>query len=82
LPAAPEINNWLEWVWRAWHRLSLDRPLYGGGMGPPIPGRIPWQSVAAWAAHHGQDAWVLDKAVVAMDTVFLEWSAERMKTNG
>lgn len=51
-------------------------------MGSPIPGRISWESVAAWAAHHGQDVGFLDKAVVAMDTVFLEWSAERMKTNG
>ena len=77
--AAPEISNWLEWVWRAWHRLSLDRPYYGGGMGPSIPGRISWQSVAAWAKHHGQDAGFLDKAVVAMDTVYLDWSVERMK---
>lgn len=79
LPPSPEINNWLEWIWRAWHRLSLDRPIYGGGMGAPIPGRIPWHAVAEWAAFHDQDVVLLDKAVVAMDTVWLEWNAERMK---
>ncbi len=79
-PVAPEISDWLIWVWRAWQRLTLDRPMHGGGLGAVMPGRIPWQSVRDWAEQHGQDLAFLDQAVVAMDTVFLEWSAERMKT--
>lgn len=67
------------WVWRAWHRLSLDRPVYGGGMGAMIQGRIPWQLVMAYADRHNHDAVFLDQAVVQMDSAFLAWSAERMK---
>lgn len=78
-PVSPEISSWLEWVWRAWQRLTLDRPLYGGGMGPAIPGRIPWQTVRDWAVHHGQDALFLDKAVIAMDGVYLEWTLAQLK---
>jgi hypothetical protein len=73
---APPIDPTLEWIWRAWHRLSDDRPHFGGGMGPPIPGRIPWSVVHLWAEHHELQKGemdMLDLCLGQMDVVYLEW---------
>lgn len=72
----------LQWIWRAWHRLTLDRPWWPGGMGPAVPGRIPWGLVQDWATGHALtfDATLfLDRCLIAMDTVFLEYWTERAK---
>lgn len=48
-------------------------------MGAVVPGRIPWRAVAEWADYHDQDAAFLDKAVQAMDDVYLAWCEARRK---
>lgn len=74
------VHEWLLWAWRAWHRLSFDRPVYIGGLGGALPGRISWRMVVDWAEYHDQDAEFLDAAVIEMDNVYLEWAAEKLKT--
>lgn len=72
----PVINPAFDWIWRAWHRLSDDRPRYGGGMGPSVPGRIPWTVVAQWCRHHDltrAEMLLLDACFAVMDVVYLEW---------
>ncbi len=76
----PTIDPELTWVWRAWMRLQFDRPYYGGGMGPVMPGRIPFTSVAEWARVEGLSrdrAAFMDHCIMAMDTEFLAWHRER-----
>jgi hypothetical protein len=74
------------WVWRAWHRLHPDRPQYGGGFGPAVPGDIPWWQLAAWAEHHGMTSGefaILDLSVRAMDRVYRAWwVTHQKKTDG
>lgn len=75
LPPAPHVPMWLAWVWRAWHRLAADRQWVAGGMGPPVPGRIPWSVVQMWVVAHGMnrdEATFLDRCLGKMDEVFLE----------
>jgi hypothetical protein len=69
------VPDWLEWVWRAWTRLNADRPYYGGGMGPMVPGRIPWRTVDEWARRHGLDMAFLDRCLFEMDSELLAWHA-------
>jgi hypothetical protein len=68
-------RQWL-WIWRAWHRLCDDRPHYAGGMGPPIPGNIPWSIVRLWASEHkmseGEFA-MLDTCIQRMDSAYRDW---------
>lgn len=69
-------------MWRAWHRLHLDRPHYGGGMGSTVPGRISWRDVREWADYHDMTADefdFLDHCIRAMDGDYLEWSAARAR---
>lgn len=76
LPPAPFIEPYLLWIWRAWHRLSHDRPLHGGGMGPAVPGPIPWRVVRAWAEVYDltRDRFLmLDRMIQAMDAEYLSW---------
>lgn len=76
------IPDHLAWIWRAWHRLHLDRPWWGGGMGPVVPGRIPWATVRDWAAFHdlsGDDMLLLDTCIRALDGEFLAHHAKRVK---
>jgi hypothetical protein len=80
LPPAPFIEPAFHWIWRAWHRLHPDRPYYGGGMGPMVPGAIPWGLVRTWAEHHHLtrgEYLMLDRVVQAMDSEYLTWWAER-----
>lgn len=73
------------WVWRAWNRLTADRPWIGGGMGSPSPGNIPWSIVTAWAGVHDYDedeTDMLDLLIQEMDAEYLSWwreEAERRK---
>jgi len=81
VPSAELPESLLD-IWRAWWRLHADRPQWAGGMGPPIPGRIPFRDVWAWCEFHGlpgDDVALFDRCLRAMDTVYLEWHAERMK---
>jgi hypothetical protein len=76
------VPDWLLWVWRAWHRLNLDRPMRGGGFGPMMPGRIPWTTVRDWCEFHDYSAdemAFLDHCLREMDSVFLEWHAAQLK---
>jgi hypothetical protein len=82
---APPVDPTLEWIWRAWHRLSDDRPRFGGGMGPPVPGRIPWLTVRLWCRHHDLtkgEMDMLDVCFAAMDAVYIDWwSAAQKEAN-
>lgn len=79
---APTIDPSLEWIWRAWQRLHPDRPHYGGGMGPSVPGRIPWSTVRLWCKHHGLrkgEMNMLDLCFGALDGQYLEWWQSKQK---
>lgn len=72
----PVLDPTLLWIWRAWHRLTDDRPYHGGGMGPAVPGRIPWSLVHLWAQHHQLERGamaMLDACFAELDTVYLTW---------
>lgn len=76
LPEVPEVDASLDWIWRAWHRLSDDRPQWGGGMGPSVPGRIPWITLHTWSQHHDlsrAEMAMLDLCIGEMDAVYLTW---------
>ena len=80
-PPTPEVEEWVMWVWSAWQRLSQDRPWRGGGMGPMIPGQIPWQSVRDWCHHRGRsadDVDFADQCIQAMDGVYINWYIEKL----
>jgi hypothetical protein len=83
LPPAPNVQPRFRWIWRAWHRLSLDRPYYGGGMGPPVPGNIPWWMIRLWAQDHhmtrGQML-MLDVCIRKMDETYRMWMRDKMET--
>ena len=71
-----DVPDWLEWVWRAWHRLSADRPWRGGGFGPSLPGAIPWGMIRDWCDHHGygpDELAFMDGCFREMDAVHREW---------
>lgn len=73
LPEAPEIPEiWLP-AWQAWERLNEDRPYRGGGMGAPVPGRIPWRDINDWCARKGGDPDEYDVIFREMDRVFIDW---------
>ena len=79
----PDLDPAWRWVWRAWHRLDGERPWRAGGMGPPLPGRIPWTAVARWAEVHRlseDDAEMLDGLLGEMDAEFLAWHREQRAT--
>lgn len=76
-----DVPGWLMAPWRAWHRLTDDRPWLGGGMAAPIPGRIPWTAVARWAEVHGLDLEFLDHCIAAMDGEFLDHHAKGRATS-
>ena len=73
LPPAPVVDEVWAWAWTEWHRLHLDRPYNGGGLGPPVPGRIPWRDVALWADRNCVDIAELDVVIFEMDTAYLEY---------
>jgi hypothetical protein len=71
----PPIDPEFDWIWKAWHRLSDDRPRWGGGMGPSVPGRIPWMTMRLWAEHYRLSAaemTLLDTGFMALDTAYIE----------
>lgn len=89
-PAAPELPDWLRWIWRAWSRLHHERPHVVGGFAAPlggmtirsVPGRIPWTAVRAWCRHHGHgadDMEMLEGCIAALDDVYLEWWGRQSK---
>lgn len=78
----PKVTEDIAWIWKAFHRLDLDRGWIGGGMAAPIPRRIPWQSIVDWAGYHGysrEDCEMLDVCISAMDTVYLAHHAKRQR---
>lgn len=78
----PDIPDHLLDVWRAWHRLDMDRPWYGGGMGPMIPGRIPWKNIADWCQFHGhshEQRELLDACFAEMDIAYISFHNEKAK---
>ena len=81
-PPAPELPEHLLWAWRAWHRLSQDRPWRGGGLGPPFPGGIAWRDVRAWCEFYdlpGGAVETLDKLIREMDAEFFAWHSARVR---
>jgi hypothetical protein len=83
-PPSPDLDDWLIWVWRAWHRLHDERPYTVTGFGAPMggmmiksaPGRITWSSIRNWCEHHhysGEDAMFLERCLAAMDDEYLLW---------
>jgi hypothetical protein len=79
----PVVDSTLDWIWRAWHRLSDDRPYHGGGMGPAVPGRIPWTVVLAWSRHHRLsrgEMTMLDIGFAAMDATYIDWWVKAQDT--
>ncbi len=81
----PKAAAEFEWIWRAWHRLSDDRPRFGGGMGPPVPGRIPWLTVWRWAEHNGLQKGelnMLDVCFAALDSIYLDWWSQSQPQDG
>lgn len=76
------VHPELAWIWRAWMRLTHDRPMHSAGMGGSYPGRIPWTVIATWCRRHSYsdgERDFMDVCFTAMDGVFLEWSAEQRK---
>jgi hypothetical protein len=74
----------LDWIWKAWQRLRHDRPFYGGGMGPPVPGRIPWTVVRAWGQYHRLrrgEFEMMDLCFAVLDGVYIEWYVAEQKKN-
>ena len=88
-PAVPvdPLPEW-QWIWRAWHRLSAERPHVTQGFSVPMggtviegrPGVIPWSAVQRWAEHHGltwAEMALLDRVLLAMDGVYVRhWAAQ------
>jgi hypothetical protein len=75
-PRAPTLPAWLAFVWRCFHRLKHDRPMLPRMEGEPVPGRIPWALVMAWADRHGltdAEAELLDFGVQVLDDAFGRW---------
>jgi hypothetical protein len=80
MPPAPFIEPEFLWIWRAWHRLHPDRPQHGGGLGPSVPGDIPWTVVRQWAEFYHLsrgEFHMLDRVLQAMDAEYREWWIER-----
>lgn len=79
LPPKAEIDPEYHWIWRCWRRLGADRPQYGGGLGPSVPGDIPWSLVRLWAEHHEMSRAqfnFLDHCIQAMDRTYRAWVVE------
>jgi hypothetical protein len=80
LPPAAEVLPEFQWIWRAWRRLSSDRPNHGGGFGPSVPGDIPWSLLLKWAEHHEMtkaEFYLLDRCCQAMDREYRAWTMEQ-----
>jgi hypothetical protein len=78
----PALPDHLHWIWRAWHRLTDERPWIGGGMAPAHPGRIPWTAVAAWCERRGygpEEEEALESGIAALDVEFLAWHDEQAR---
>ena len=82
---SPDVPEHFLWLWRAWHRLSLDRPWIGGGMAPSVPGRIAWRDVVQWCEWHGREAWEVEMAsrvFADMDRVYIAWHMDNIPKSG
>ena len=78
----PALPDHLHWIWRAWWRLSDDRPWSGGEMAAPMPRRIPWTAVNAWCLRRGYDddqEDALEAGLAALDDEYLAWHAEERR---
>ena len=72
----PELPEWLGFIWRCFSRLQHDRPWTPRMEGVPVPGKIAWRDVVAWADRNGLDPWhaeLLDHGIQALDAAYLEW---------
>jgi hypothetical protein len=80
LPPEVTIKPEFQWIWRAWRRLSADRPFIAGGMGPSVPGAIPWAVAIEWARYHGlsRDEFdLMDHCLGRLDETYRQWWMER-----
>jgi len=87
-PQPPELEPWAAWVWRAWNRLTADRPMHQVTVPLPLgkvayqlrPGRIPYTSIEAYARRRGiagDDFDMLDRLMGEMDDEYLSWWREQ-----
>lgn len=54
--------------------------MHGGGMGAPVPGRIPWSAVDRWACRYGIDGdnhALLLRAMSLMDSILFDHIAAK-----
>ena len=75
-PRAPELPEWLGFVWRCYDRLRHDRPWLPRGEGQLVPGRIAWRDVMVWADRQGlsdEQTEFLDWGVQVLDSAYLQW---------
>jgi hypothetical protein len=75
-PQAPELPEWLWFVWHCWQRLRHDRPWVPRFGAAPVPGKISYRDVMLWAERHGlgdDDAELLDFGVQVLDAEYLAW---------
>jgi len=77
---APEVPFGTQFLLEAFDELSTCRALGFGGAGP-----IPWTAVQQYAEAHGYDDETRDvllEVVRALDLVYMNWMAERLKSDG
>ena len=77
-PDRPQIDDHLEWVWRAWHTLDADRDWFGGGFSAPEPRRLRWSAIRDWCEFYGRPGPDVDRLfglIRAMDSTFFAWRA-------
>lgn len=68
------------WLWRAWSRLSEERPWFGGGMGPAAPGAIPWRALREWAEEYRltvEEFDLLDEVVMVLDAQYRKHATQQ-----
>lgn len=78
------IDEDLQWIWRAYHRLSASRTWLGGGMGAAIPAPIAFEAVLQWGEYHDYTSAMidlLDACTVAMDVEYCKYMQEQARKN-
>lgn len=86
LAQVPKVDLASQWIWRAWWRLSDDRTMHPGGLGPSVPGRIPWTVVRAYCGHYGMtdgEMALMERCFADLDRVYLlDWQSKLPKGDG
>lgn len=88
-PSTVSLLPEARWIWRAWHRLSVQRVYRVEGVMMPMggarivsrPAGIPWDAVDRWCVAHGygdDERGILDACIVAMEVEFrAHWVREQ-----